>query len=117
MSDPDSFIREHGPQAFQQVLDKSVPLAEMLWFRALSEAGDLSDPSRRAALETRVFEEVGRIQHPTVRRHYQQWMRERLRQHFGGKVIPFRGADKPLTVSVTKPEPVEIVRPFRKREA
>jgi DNA primase len=47
--DPDSFVREHGAQGFQEKLGSAIPLSELL-VRELSGQVDLSEPEGRARL-------------------------------------------------------------------
>jgi DNA primase len=48
--DPDSFVREHGQQRFEQVLAEAVPLSQVL-IEGLAEGLDLSRPEGRAGLQ------------------------------------------------------------------
>ncbi len=47
--DPDSFVREHGPQAFEQALADAVPLSRLLIDQAAADA-DLGTPEGRARM-------------------------------------------------------------------
>lgn len=79
--DPDDLIREEGPQALREVIDKALPLAEMIWTRETSN-GVFETPERRAELEARLKSVCGAIRHESLRRHYEQDMRERLAAFF-----------------------------------
>ena len=48
--DPDSLIRQHGPAAMQEVLDRAEPLSDMLW-RTHFATHPLSTPEQRQGLE------------------------------------------------------------------
>jgi DNA primase len=47
--DPDSFVREHGPQAFEQALAEAVPLSRLMLDHAAADA-DLGTPEGRARM-------------------------------------------------------------------
>ena len=80
--DPDDLVRAGGPQAFAEVLAEARPLADMLWAR--ETAGTVFDtPERRAELEKTLRDTTSRIKDESVRRHYQQDMRERVNAFFG----------------------------------
>ncbi|MEM0900792.1 MAG: DNA primase [Pseudomonadota bacterium] len=80
--DPDDLVRENGRDAFAEVITKARSAAEMLWQR---ETGGktFETPERRAALEAAFREITGGIEDTSVRRHYQQEMRERTNAFFG----------------------------------
>ncbi len=79
--DPDDLVREEGRQAFDAVIGKARPLADMLWMRETS-AGVFDTPEKRAALETTFNRITGAIGDESVRRHYVQDMRDRLNAYF-----------------------------------
>lgn len=80
--DPDDVVRSGGRAAFAELLGEARPLAELLWSRETT--GMVFDtPERRAGLEQRLRELTGRIRDESLRRHYQQDMRERVNGFFG----------------------------------
>jgi len=79
--DPDDLIKEEGAEAMQGVISAALPLAEMLWNREIS-SGIFNTPERRAELEARIRQVVGMIRDDSVRRHYDQDMRDRLNAYF-----------------------------------
>lgn len=79
--DPDDLVREEGRQAFDVVIGKARPLADMLWMRETS-AGVFDTPEKRAALEARFRTITSAIQDEAVRRHYVQDVRDRLNAYF-----------------------------------
>ena len=85
--DPDDLIRDGGADAFRQVLGEARPLAEMLWLRETS-GGVFDTPERRAELERSLRDLASRIRDESVRRHYQQDMRERVQAFFGANRGP-----------------------------
>ncbi|MEM1375968.1 MAG: DNA primase [Pseudomonadota bacterium] len=80
--DPDDLVKADGPPAFQAVLDQSRSAADVLWLR---ETGGrtFDTPERRAQLESELREAANLIQDASVKRHYQQDMRERANAFFG----------------------------------
>ncbi len=79
--DPDDLLRDAGAHAVQAVLKEAASLADLLWRRE-STAGPLDTPERRAGLEARLEEAVGRIAEPKLQYHFRQDMRARLRALF-----------------------------------
>src|SRR5690606_1498279 len=78
---PDDVVRAGGRAAFAELLGEARPLAELLWSRETT--GMVFDtPERRAGLEQRLREVTGRIRDESLRRHYQQDMRERVNNFF-----------------------------------
>lgn len=80
--DPDDLIRQEGPEAMGEVLANAVPLAEMIWNRETA-SGLFDTPERKAMLEKNIRQVVGAIREPSVRRHYEQDMADRLTAYFG----------------------------------
>ena len=74
--DPDDLIRTGGAPALAASLASAMPLAEMLWRREAARAS-LDTPERRAALDKRLKELLGRIADPGVRNHYAAELRAR----------------------------------------
>ncbi len=79
--DPDDLLRQQGATAVAQALSETRPLVDVLWSKELA-AGTWETPERRAQLETRLNELAGSIADRTVRLHYEQAIRRRLREHF-----------------------------------
>ena len=94
--DPDDLVKAGGPEAFREVLAQARPLAELLWLRETS-GGVFDTPERRAELERTLRELTSRIRDESVRRHYQQDMRERVQAFFGsnrGRGSRFGGQER-----------------------
>ena len=107
--DPDDLIRQEGPAAMRDVLDRTRPLSDVLWEREWA-AGDWGTPERRAQLERQFQTLVGRIEDASVRGHYQRNLAERLAKAWGsgpqssragngafavqGRVQPWQGAGR-----------------------
>ncbi|MCZ7453074.1 DNA primase [Rhizobium rhizogenes] len=79
--DPDDLVRLEGRAPFDRVLSEAKPLAAMVWSRETS-AVTFDTPEKRAQLESRLRQIVSVIGDETVRRFYQQDMRDRLNGFF-----------------------------------
>ena len=77
--DPDDLVKAEGADGFRRVLADARPLADLIWMRETA-GGVFDTPERRAELEKTLRELTGRIRDESVRFHYQQEMRERVRQ-------------------------------------
>ncbi|MEM7057112.1 MAG: DNA primase [Pseudomonadota bacterium] len=82
--DPDDLIKAEGPGAMQAAIEEAVPLIEMLWRREV-ERETLDTPERRAAMDQRLKQALGRIGDAGVRNHYAADLRERRAQLFAPK--------------------------------
>ena len=82
--DPDELLRSGGPVAVAQALQAPVPLVEMLWRRE-TEGQPLETPERRAGLERRFRELATQIRDPSLRRHYERDLLQRLDQLLEGR--------------------------------
>lgn len=81
--DPDDLLRQEGPQAMRDVLENALPLVEMIWNRE-TISGNYETPEKRAELEASIRGVLNLIRDEAVKRHYEQNMRERLANFFGG---------------------------------
>jgi DNA primase len=81
--DPDDLIRLEGRPAIEAVLEKAVPLIEMLWRRETA-SGLFDTPERKAALETRLKEVSNIVKDETLRRHYRDDLMKRFAEMFPG---------------------------------
>lgn len=79
--DPDDLVKNDGRKPFDTVLAQAKPLAEMVWMRE-SQSGSFDTPEKRAELEARLKQITTVIADESVRRHYQQAMREKLNAFF-----------------------------------
>jgi DNA primase len=75
--DPDDLLRQSGPDALRAAIERTRPLVDVMFERAVA-GGDWSTPERRAALAARLGDEVRRIGDETVRHLYQAEIRSRL---------------------------------------
>lgn len=79
--DPDDLVKTEGRAPFDKVISESRPLAEMVWLRETTGAS-FDTPEKRAELEARLKNVTQVIADESVRRHYQQNMRDRLYAFF-----------------------------------
>lgn len=79
--DPDDLVKHDGRAPFDRVLAQAKPLAEMIWTRE-SQSASFDTPEKRAELEARLKQITNVISDESVRRHYQQAMREKLNTFF-----------------------------------
>jgi DNA primase len=75
--DPDDLVKHEGRAPFDGVIAQARPLAEMVWQRETNGAA-FETPEKRAELEARLKQIVSVIADESVRRHYQQNVRDRL---------------------------------------
>lgn len=75
--DPDSLIKGQGAAAMQAVLDRAIPLAEVLWQREVAQQA-IDSPERQAGLKARLEALARRVADPEVRDAYQRTFRSRF---------------------------------------
>lgn len=81
--DPDDLIRAAGPGAMRALLDAARPLVDLLWARE-TEGHVFDSPERRAALDKRLRDAIGRIPDDSTRAHYAGELRRKQQDLFGG---------------------------------
>lgn len=79
--DPDDLVKVEGRAPFDKVIAEARALADMVWLRETSGAV-FETPEKRAELESRLRQVTQVIGDESVRRHYQQDMRDRLYAFF-----------------------------------
>ncbi|KRB50903.1 DNA primase [Rhizobium sp. Root708] len=84
--DPDDLVRNEGRAPFDKVMSQAKPLSEMLWDREVA-ASKFDTPEARAELEARVTKLVAVVADESVRRQYQQVMRDKLYALFRPAVV------------------------------
>lgn len=80
--DPDDLLKSEGPEAVKSVVKAALPMAQVLWDRAL-EQNDRSTPERRASFEKDLRSLINQIGDEVVKKHYLSDMAERLANLFG----------------------------------
>lgn len=75
--DPDSFLKLHGAEAFQGMINNARPLAEVLWLR---ESGNFINktPEVSAVAEKRLKELVKSIPDETIRHYYGEYFKSKI---------------------------------------
>ena len=81
--DPDTLIRNAGPEAMAKLLDDALPLSEVLW-RKTAQGQSMDTPERRAGFRKSIYDAVREIGDPNVRGYYEQFFTGRLEEAFGG---------------------------------
>ncbi len=84
--DPDDMVKEEGRAGFDEVIKNARGLAEMVWSRE-ADRGVYDTPESKAELEKRFRQIVSVIQDDSIKHHYQQDIRDRLRGFFSNKNI------------------------------
>lgn len=80
--DPDDLIQAKGAEAMKRVLEKSVPLVDMLWRREI-ECEVLDSPEAKAGLKNRIFDALREISDEGVRDQYKTALLGRFDKEFG----------------------------------
>ncbi|MSU88600.1 DNA primase [Rhodobacteraceae bacterium 2CG4] len=90
--DPDDLIKAEGAAAMQALLEKAVPMVDLLWRRE-TEGRSFDSPERRAALDARLRDSLKLIRDPILQSHYRDAIREKRAELFGptGGRAPDRG--------------------------
>ncbi|HLH10253.1 MAG TPA: DNA primase [Methylovirgula sp.] len=109
--DPDDLARSGGGRAVADVLERALPLVDLIWQRE-TEAEALTTPERRAALERKLATLSSEIRDETLRRHYQIEFRNRLAALFGAPRTerPARGTAGPQRRGFEPREPQSYLR-------
>lgn len=82
--DPDDLLRTEGASAVQALLDKAMPMVDLLWQRE-TEGRDFDSPERKAALDKALREKIMTIRDPSLRSHYGQAIKDLRWQLFRPK--------------------------------
>ena len=107
--DPDDLIRADGPAAVQALLDRALPMVDLLWRRE-TEGKVFDSPERKAALDKALREKIKLIRDPSIRSHYGQAIKDMRWQLFsarsrgqggGGRFVP-RGSRREPARRTTK---------------
>ncbi|QIR85074.1 DNA primase [Paracoccus sp. AK26] len=81
--DPDDLIKSAGPGAMAALLDGARPLVDLLWARE-TEGQVFDSPERKAALDKRLQDAIGKIPDEVTRNHYAEELRRKRWELFGG---------------------------------
>jgi len=80
--DPDELLHSLGAAAFEQYLQKSHPLVDILWHKCKMDK-DAQTPEQKALIEKETYEEVAKIANVQIRSYYMQEMKKRIYYTFG----------------------------------
>lgn len=80
--DPDELLHTLGPQVFEQLIQRTKPLVEILWHKCKMNK-DTETPEQKALIEKETFEEVNKIKDEKIRAYYMQEMKQRIYYTFG----------------------------------
>ncbi|MDT8329049.1 MAG: DNA primase, partial [Roseovarius sp.] len=69
--DPDDLLRAEGAGAVQALLDRALPMVQVLWQRE-TDGRDFDSPERRAAFDKVLREKINLIRDPSIKGHYGQ---------------------------------------------
>lgn len=90
--DPDSLISAQGATAFRSFLAAARPLSQLLWELAVAAAEPIETPERVAQVEKTLSDQAARIADTSLRKHYQDHFRNRVRSDLRLNVQPLWGA-------------------------
>jgi len=94
--DPDTLVRKGGAESIEALIESAESLASVIW-QSEWERHAPTSPERRAAFHRSILGQVRRIGDETVRRYYEQSIRERLQDAFAPPSRPsgFRRGTRP----------------------
>ncbi len=111
--DPDDLIRAKGPTALQAVLDRAVPMVDLLWKRE-TEGRRFDSPERKAALDKALRDKIKLIRDPALRSHYGQALKDLRWQLF--RAPPAGGSGKGGHRAQKKPPAGPVAETLRARD-
>src|SRR5262245_34139798 len=79
--DPDTLVRNHGPEAMREVLGEARPLIDLLWDQELAQ-GPTDTPERRAGFRQRLRDRIRQIAEKTVYEDYRAEIERRMAAAF-----------------------------------
>jgi DNA primase len=85
--DPDTFIRQNGAQAFQNLIAQARPILDFLWIHHTASQ-DFKTPESRAGLSAKFDTLTAHITDGQLQYHYKQMFRDKLRGLFGNQWKP-----------------------------
>lgn len=100
--DPDTFIREKGKGAFEQLMNNARSLVDFLWSHQI--AGKKFDtPESRAGLAAKLDELATQIPEGQLQYYYKQMFRDKMREFFGNSWKDFKGKKSKSAVPIPLP--------------
>lgn len=101
--DPDTYVKQYGTIAFQQLLAQAKPLIEVLWSDFIGKQ-DLSTPEDKAKARKDILELTNQIRDPDIQHFYRQDFNARLQSFFYNQRGNAGGAYRIIkTLGVKKP--------------
>lgn len=85
--DPDDLLRSEGPGAMQALIDRALPMVQLLWRRE-TEGREFDSPERRAALERLCKAKTDLIRDGALRSHYERALKDLRWQLFNPRRNP-----------------------------
>jgi len=76
--DPDDLLQNSGAGAMEDLLEKALPMAALLWQRE-TDGKVFDSPERRAALDAALKRTLGLIEDPSIRDHYNRPLAQKPR--------------------------------------
>ncbi|SEK95694.1 DNA primase [Roseovarius azorensis] len=73
--DPDDLLRSDGPGAVQALIERALPMVQVLWQRETA-GRNFDSPERRAALDKVLRDRIKLIRDPSIRGHYGQAIKD-----------------------------------------
>lgn len=108
--DPDSLLRNAGPQGFKSLLSAALSLFDFLWATHVS-GRDLNTPEARAGLSKALQDEVSKIADFEVQKHYRELVRTRISEKFFSPRRTSNQNNKVSRPDVGAPKPKSVMRP------
>lgn len=100
--DPDTFIREKGKGAFEQLMNNARSLVDFLWSHQI--AGKKFDtPESRAGLAAKLDELATQIPEGQLQYYYKQMFRDKMREFLGNSWKDFKGKKSKTAVPIPLP--------------
>ncbi|WP_373635606.1 DNA primase [Yoonia sp. SS1-5] len=82
--DPDDVLKAQGVGAMQKLLDRAIPMVQLLWQRE-TDGKSFDSPERKAALDKALRDKIKLIADPSIRSHYGQAIKDLRWQLFSGR--------------------------------
>ena len=94
-TDPDDLIGTQQEKQLQEILNTALPLSEWLWQHLMLQFPD-NRPETLAALEQQAMSLLQTMHHETLRKHFSQFIRDKLWNRRTSKRKPMAGQSLPI---------------------
>lgn len=108
--DPDEFLKAKGPDAFAEMMQKTVPLIDLLWEKNTKNVSS-ETPEQKALIEKNIHDEISKITDEKIRAYYQQEMQKRIYENLGrGRLNSYFAKNKtsPKNKTTLRPPPQDV---------